>query len=432
MALEALGKAILLAPFRSTSYIKRSYIYCFRLKHYHLAIDDATMAISMDPKNHEGYLWRGLALINLKRYFEAIKDLEISYHLAPPSQALSIKNEIEKLTSIPIDQKLNSLFHGGGKRILCLDGGGMRGLLMIEMLSHLERMKGKYIYEMFDMVCGTSTGGLLAMAIFCKLNMEQCKTLYLTLGKRIFNKSDKKSIPPWYDGNMISEVIKELFGNEKLVDCYDRPKVFVVGTNITKNPPTAHLYRNYNFIEGVTSKYSGEYGVSVATAARITASAPVYFEPFSENNVNYCDGAIVANNPSQIAFDEARLLWGNYPIDCIVSLGTGLSEKREIATKQQLPQFIRNLIGNRIDDAVDAVDLLKRFVSLITSSETTHQAMKSLTTLQGIRYWRYNPKITSVELDETDERKLQKLMDEASSYMLNHKSSLEHLCSFLG
>ena len=62
-----------------------------------------------------------------------------------------------------------------GDRVLCLDGGGIKGLILIEMLIVIERITGKKIIELFDWIIGTSTGGILALAIvYSKLGLLEC------------------------------------------------------------------------------------------------------------------------------------------------------------------------------------------------------------------------------------------------------------------
>ena len=59
-----------------------------------------------------------------------------------------------------------------GDRVLCLDGGGIKGLVLIEMLMVIEQITGKRIRELFDWIVGTSTGGILALAIvYSKLKL---------------------------------------------------------------------------------------------------------------------------------------------------------------------------------------------------------------------------------------------------------------------
>lgn len=70
-----------------------------------------------------------------------------------------------------------------GLRILTMDGGGMKGLATVRMLKEIEKGTGKQIHELFDLVCGTSTGGMLAVALGIKLmSLEKCEEIYKELG----------------------------------------------------------------------------------------------------------------------------------------------------------------------------------------------------------------------------------------------------------
>ncbi|RZC50554.1 hypothetical protein C5167_018993 [Papaver somniferum] len=74
-----------------------------------------------------------------------------------------------------------------GLRILAMDGGGMRGLATVQMLKQIEQGTGKRIHEMFDLICGTSTGGMLAVALGIKqMTLDECEEIYKNLGKRVF------------------------------------------------------------------------------------------------------------------------------------------------------------------------------------------------------------------------------------------------------
>lgn len=71
-----------------------------------------------------------------------------------------------------------------GLRILTMDGGGMKGLATVKILRELEKGTGKQIHEMFDLICGTSTGGMLAVALGIKsMTLEKCEEVYKKLGE---------------------------------------------------------------------------------------------------------------------------------------------------------------------------------------------------------------------------------------------------------
>lgn len=71
-----------------------------------------------------------------------------------------------------------------GLRILSMDGGGMKGLATVQILKQIEKRTGKRIHELFDLICGTSTGGMLAIALGIKLmSLDQCEEIYKNLGE---------------------------------------------------------------------------------------------------------------------------------------------------------------------------------------------------------------------------------------------------------
>ena len=68
---------------------------------------------------------------------------------------------------------------GRGVRVLCMDGGGMKGLATLRMLRQLESCSGKRIHELFDLICGTSTGGILAASLALQqFTLDDCEEIY--------------------------------------------------------------------------------------------------------------------------------------------------------------------------------------------------------------------------------------------------------------
>ena len=98
-------------------------------------------------------------------YKEQLTMLSISKaHVEDPIALMMQQFEIDQYTKTRGDLPPD-LMGKGGSRILFLDGGGIRGLVLIEILIELKRMTGKPVTKMFDWIVGTSTGGVLALAL---------------------------------------------------------------------------------------------------------------------------------------------------------------------------------------------------------------------------------------------------------------------------
>ena len=77
-----------------------------------------------------------------------------------------------------------------GIRILCIDGGGMKGFIALEILKRLERETGQLIHELFDFMVGVSTGSIITSLLgIKKLTVTEVEEIYSELGKEIFNQS---------------------------------------------------------------------------------------------------------------------------------------------------------------------------------------------------------------------------------------------------
>ncbi|CAI7784413.1 unnamed protein product [Closterium sp. NIES-54] len=87
-----------------------------------------------------------------------------------------------------------------GVRVLVMDGGGMRGMAMVQMLRQIEGRTGRRVHELFDLVCGTSTGGMLAAELGIKrLTLDQCDDVYRRLGKLVFSNVEAMESASWRD-----------------------------------------------------------------------------------------------------------------------------------------------------------------------------------------------------------------------------------------
>jgi patatin-like phospholipase/acyl hydrolase len=204
------------------------------------------------------------------------------------------------------------------KYILSIDGGGIRGIIPALIISEIEKKTGKQCYELFDLIAGTSTGGILALGLTSGIPAENLVKLYSCDGKRIFNK------PWWRKGLFISKysnrgfktVLKENFKTDRI--------------NGVKSPV---LVTAYDATDRVPVIFTRSTNLSIVDAALATASAPCYFPPavlrlFGRDHT-FIDGGLAYNNPSLVARDYIKSLWPNEPT-CTISIGTGLHKRAPI------------------------------------------------------------------------------------------------------
>lgn len=234
-----------------------------------------------------------------------------------------------------------------GLRILCLDGTGMRCISQITTLEYLEANvgQGKKIHEMFDLICGSGFGGLLAIAIGVnQKSHDDCRRMFHDLANE-FNTS-YFNLGAWYrwlvgrgiystDG--FTQILQRHLGDLPWQTLsWLTPKVCVVsGHSHLNGKTTTCLWRTY---ASNTVNVHGESGLNICLtyqAARATASMPSFFDPFvyGPDNLQFVDGSVVESNPTEIALFEAARIWPGRPIDVIVSLGCGVSSLQHPMTR---------------------------------------------------------------------------------------------------
>lgn len=127
----------------------------------------------------------------------------------------------------------------GRGRLLCLDGGGIRGLVLVQMLLEIEQLSQTPINYLFDWVAGTSTGGILALGIGIGKTMKQCMCLYLRMKDSAFVGSRPYSSDP------LETVLKENLGEYTVMSEIKHPKIMVTAVMADRKPVDLHLFRNY-------------------------------------------------------------------------------------------------------------------------------------------------------------------------------------------
>lgn len=321
----------------------------------------------------------------------------------------------------------------GGLRVLCLDGGGMRGVVTLRMLKALETEAGAPIGDLFDLVVGTSTGGILAAAFALKrFRLESCEELYSQMGSVLFGGhstllkalgvlgSSTAQYPRAHDdlAQLLSAVLRAFEPADgkdpTLGDFTGNPCRFacVAGINAGGAGYDPYVFRSYEGRNFTRLPKDSSKDVPIWQALRATSAAPYYFKSMEIGRSEFVDGGVTANNPSLIAIEEARVL--GLPIHCLVSIGTGVTS--------YMPAK-KSGFWNRLLDLGAKMDPLQKLIGEATEAHSIHIEVSSLPELQG-RYFRFDVPIAGADLAETQEDILQVLRNSADKYLSTDVGSL--------
>uniref|UniRef100_A0A671TD31 phospholipase A2 n=1 Tax=Sinocyclocheilus anshuiensis TaxID=1608454 RepID=A0A671TD31_9TELE len=320
-------------------------------------------------------------------------------------------------------------------RLLCLDGGGIKGLVLIQMLIALEKEAGRPIRELFDWVSGTSTGGILALAIVHGKSMEYLRCLYFRMKEQVF----KGSRP--YESGPLEEFLKNEFGeNTKMTDV-THPRVIVTSVLADRHPGELHLFRNY---DPPALQRDPPY-TSTATfqpltvpreqlvwrAARSSGAAPTYFRPMGR----FLDGGLLANNPTLDAMSEIHqynkaLKAQVCRLGVVVSLGTGKPPQVAVNSvdvfRPSNPlELAKSFVGVR--------ELGKMLVDCCTDSDgCAVDRARAWCEMADINYHRWSPPLSQeVMLDEVSDAVLVDMLWETQMYLYEHRDVIQTLCQQL-
>lgn len=210
----------------------------------------------------------------------------------------------------------------GKIRVLAIAGGGIRGIIPAKILAEIEARTGKRIHELFDMVCGTSTGGILACGLTKPnpITANEALGLYLNRGKEIFSaswwqavKSLGNTLGPKYDGKGLWSVLSGVFGSHYLESAI--VPTFVTAYAIERRVPI--FFKSW--VEGHTRQL-----VDVCMA---TSAGPTYFPPVEVSGDWYVDGGTIDNNPALSGVIEACMKYQVHTKDVLLlSIGCGSNQ----------------------------------------------------------------------------------------------------------
>ena len=367
--------------------------------------------------------------------------------------------------------------------VLCIDGGGIRGLIPAVILAYIEQrmkcfMKEQLcvdkavdqlrIADFFDLIAGTSTGGIIALALTKpdsngrpEYTAEKLVNLYLKEGEKIFYRPEShriRSVDGWinkkYPADGIQKVLKTYFGCTTL----DQAVTRVLIPTYDMRGARVHLRNNFDCRRGGHPRFFKNYATKDATqgsdtcqqsskdctpakgsdlpdsymerplmrdVARATSAAPTYFEPIDLklqlSNLTLVetlvDGGVFANNPAMCAYADAKCLLQreerrNEQI-LLVSIGTGNltgALKAEAAKDWGKLHWIETLITMIFDGASDTVNY--QLQQLIPGEEN---------------YYRFQPQLTfgQDEMDDASRGNLISLKALADGYIKKKKCALQ-------
>jgi uncharacterized protein len=244
------------------------------------------------------------------------------------------------------------------KKVLSIDGGGIRGIIPAMVLNYIEERTGKRIAEMFDFIAGTSTGGILALGLTKRnsdsaINHEpeytaaELVNFYHKFGRKIFSEYIPTSvddlIQPKFNPKGRQEVLEDLLGEACIEDALR--EVLITSYDVELRTPIFFTSNHKAEESGSLDSRLICRGFKMVQAAMATSAAPTFFPPYkletvhrtSEGYYALIDGGVFANNPSSLAMMEAMI---SHKRDTdqelqradtlVVSLGTGsLTRKYE-------------------------------------------------------------------------------------------------------
>ncbi|WP_264953989.1 patatin-like phospholipase family protein [Wolbachia endosymbiont (group A) of Endotricha flammealis] len=296
------------------------------------------------------------------------------------------------------------------KYILSVDGGGIRGIIPAIILAEIESRTKKPISQIFDLMAGTSTGGIIVAGL-CKSNKLQYSAndlveLYQEYGAYIFQSSFwRKSIASWLSGSQYSYrnmefILNKYFGESTMAD---------VASNLLLTSYDIHNSCEFFF------KSWKEENIKLKDALRATTAAPTYFTPkrlkISQTERMLIDGGVFANNPAACAYASGKRLFPNDDT-LLLSIGTGRTD-RSIANSRRFGKisWIKPLLNVMFASGLDCVNY-------------------QMNQVIGNRYVRIQSqlKLASADMDNITSKNIKSLQQEANAMIEDNQKVINKFC----
>lgn len=307
-------------------------------------------------------------------------------------------------------------------KVLAIDGGGIRGIIPAIILGELQKRLGRNLYEVFDLIAGTSTGGIIAVGIGTTCNNGQPYSpgellgLYVENGPAIFKKNiftpEKQLLFPKYSPDALEGVLARFFGATEFKTALT--PLLVSSYDLKKQRP--FMFKSHYIAA------RPKYNWPVTSIARATSAAPTFFPPLhlTKGAEDYAlvDGGVFVNNPSMAAYVEARSLYPDFAQFVVVSVGTG--DRQDSISYAQAKEWgllgwAKQIIPVFMDSVSEAVDY-------------------QLNLMPGCKYHRLQvPHLQAAEneMDDVTPDNLANLQETAKEYVATQSAELDRICAEL-
>lgn len=308
------------------------------------------------------------------------------------------------------------------KKILSLDGGGVRGIMPSLVLAEIEKRTGRNTSDMFDLIAGTSTGGILALGLTTpdyegrpKYAAQDLVSLYENKCSSIFCRSIWNKVRG--AGNLLEEKYPSKFIDQVLHDYFGDSRLKAATTNVLVTSYDIENRQPY-FFKSTKAVFDIERDHYMRDIARATSAAPTYFEPSRLGHRALIDGGVYANNPAMCAYVEAKTLFPEENDFLVISLGTGEAIKEipyDKAKKWGVIGWAQPILYTVFDGVSDTVDY--QLSQIIPEG----------------KYFRIQTVLTreSEPMDKTDKNSIERLKSLAFNMIHENSDSIDRICEYL-
>jgi patatin-like phospholipase/acyl hydrolase len=306
-------------------------------------------------------------------------------------------------------------------KVLAIDGGGIRGIIPAVILGAFEKALGKPLHEVFDLIAGTSTGGIIALGLGTKCKGDGPYTtgdlleLYVQNGPAIFHRrlltAIRQIFRPKYSPAALETTLTKYFGDTVFSSALTN--LLVSSYDLQSQLPF--------FFKSDRAKSDPDYDWNVRDVARATSAAPTFFPPFhlqrGAQDYALVDGGVFVNNPAMAAYAEARHLYPGAKQFVVVRAGTGDRQDHisfAAACKWGLLPWAKQIVPVFMDSVSEAVDY-------------------ELQQLPSCAYHMFQPSLVgaSNEMDDVSKENLSNLQSLANRYVQSAAKQIAAACADL-